>query len=104
GDEGSSHGGWFLQISDSDREAWAKVECDEVMGAEAVLLGRRTYEWFSARWPSRTGAWADRLNSMPKYVVSSTLREPTWTNSTILSGDVVAAVSKLKHKLSGEII
>src|SRR5215831_11843425 len=74
------------------------------MRATALLLGRRSDEWFAARWLSRTGAWADRLNSMPKYVVSSTLVDPDWTNSTVLEGDVVEAVSKLKRELDGEIV
>jgi dihydrofolate reductase len=69
-----------------------------------VLLGRRSYEFLAARWPSRTGALADRLNSKPKYVVSSTLQDPAWNNSTILTGDVVSEVSKLKQELTGDIV
>jgi dihydrofolate reductase len=76
GEEGFRHGGWFRQIGDKNREAWAKVLLDEALGAEAMLLGRRSYEFFAARWPSRSGDYPDRLNSMPKYVVSSTLEEP----------------------------
>jgi dihydrofolate reductase len=104
GEEGFRHGGWFLQIGPQDREAWAKVQLDELLGSQAVLLGRRTYEFFAARWPSRDGALADRLNSMPKYVVSSTLQDPKWTNSTVLAGDVVNAVGKLKQELAGDIV
>ena len=104
GEEGFRHGGWFDQIGDKDREEWAKVELDEALGAEALLLGRRSDEWFAARWPSRTGEWADRLNSLPKYVVSSTLQEPKWSNSTVLKGDVVTEVSKLKQELDGDIV
>ena len=104
GEEGFRHGGWFDQIGDKDREEWAKVGLDEALGAEALLLGRRSDEWFAARWPSRTGEWADRLNSLPKYVVSSTLQEPKWTNSTVLKGDVVTEVSKLKQELDGDIV
>jgi dihydrofolate reductase len=104
GDDGFRLGGWFNQIGDHDREAWAKVECGEAMRAEALLLGRRTYEYLVARWPSRTGAWADRLNSMPKYVVSSTLVDPQWTNSSVLEGDVVDAVSTLRQRVAGEIV
>ena len=104
GEEGFRHGGWFRQIGDSDREAWAKVGFDEALGAEAFLLGRRTDEWLATRWLSRSGEWADRLNSMPKYVVSSTLGEPKWTNATVLKGNAVDAVSKLKQELAGEIV
>jgi dihydrofolate reductase len=104
GEEGFSHGGWFNQIEDGDREAWAEVGLEEALGAEALLLGRRSYEYLAARWPARSGEWADRLNSMPKYVVSSTLEEPDWTNSTVLQGDVVGEVSKLKQELEGEIV
>src|SRR5207247_7302202 len=81
-----------------------QLALDEALGAEAWLLGRRSYEWFAARWPSRSGELADRLNSLPKYVVSSTLNEPTWNNSTVLKGDVVHEVSKLKQELDGEIV
>ena len=104
GEEGYRFGGWFNQIEEKDREAWAKVGFDEALGAEAFLLGRRTDEWLAARWMSRSGPWADRLNSMPKYVVSATLDEPKWTNSTVLKGNVVDEVSKLKQELAGEII
>jgi dihydrofolate reductase len=104
GEEGFGRGGWFLQIRDQDREAWAKLELDEALGAEALLLGRRSYEFFAARWPSRSGEWADRLNSLPKYVVSATLHEPKWNNSTILKGEVVNEVSKLKRELAGDIV
>jgi len=104
GDEGFRHGGWFGQIGDKDREEWAKVKLDEALGAEALLLGRRSDEWFAARWASRSGEWADRLNSLPKYVVSSTLEDPDWSNSTVLNGEVVKEVSKLKQEQDGEIV
>ncbi len=109
GEEGFRHGGWFLQMGDKDREEWAKVELDEALGAEALLLGRRSDEYFAVRWLSRSGEWADRLNSLPKYVVSSTLEEPKWSNSTVfkgavLKGDVVTEVSKLKQELAGDIV
>src|SRR5438093_5450144 len=102
GDEGFSRGGWVGLIA--ARADVAKVTLDEALGAEALLFGRRTYEWFAARWPSRSGELADRLNSLPKYVVSSTLKEPKWNNSTVLKGDVVNEVSKLKQELNGEIV
>ena len=104
GDDGFAHGGWFNEIGDEDRQGWAEVETGEAQRAEALLLGRRTYDYLAARWPQRTGLWADRLNSMPKYVVSSTLVDPEWTNSTVLTGDVVNEVTKLKERLDGEIV
>jgi dihydrofolate reductase len=104
GDEGFRHGGWGVQIAEQDREAWAKVLLEEALGSQAQLLGRRTYEFFAARFPSRSDEVADRLNSMPKYVVSSTLEDPDWNNSTVLSGDVVNEVSKLRQELDGEIV
>jgi dihydrofolate reductase len=104
GEEGFRHGGWFAQVGDKDREGRAKVVLDEALGAEAFLLGRRSYEFLAARWPSRNGELADRLNSLPKYVVSSTLEDPDWNNSTVLKGDVVNEVSKLKQELNGEIV
>jgi dihydrofolate reductase len=104
GEEGFRFGGWFNQIGDNDREAWAKVEFEEALRAEALLMGRRSYEFFSARWPSRSGEWAERLNSLPKYVVSSTLEDPIWNNSTVLKGDVVREVSKLKQRIRGDIV
>jgi dihydrofolate reductase len=104
GEEGFKLGGWFGQFGGRDLEEWAKVEFEEALGTEALLLGRRSEEWFGARWSSRSGEWAERLNSLPKYVVSSTLEYPRWTNSTVLKGDVVEQVSKLKQELDGEIV
>ncbi len=102
GDEGFSRGGWVGLIK--DRPELNKLTLDEALGSEAQLMGRRTYDWFAARWPSRSGELADRLNSMPKYVVSSTLENPDWNNSTVLKGDVIHEVSKLKQELDGEIV
>jgi dihydrofolate reductase len=102
GDEGFKVGGWVGLIKDSPQ--LNKLALDEAKGAEALLLGRRSYEWFAARWPSRSGELADRLNSLPKYVVSSTLGDPAWNNSTVIRGDPVAEVSKLKQELNGEIL
>ncbi len=104
GVEGFRLGGWVGRIGDQGREEAAKVALDEALGAEAMLLGRRTYEFFAARWPSRSGPLADRLNSLPKYVVSSTLDDPDWNNTTVLRGDVVDEVSKLKQEVDGEIV
>ncbi len=104
GVEGFGRGGWVGRVGDRGREEAAKVLLDEALGAEAQLFGRRTYEFLAARWPSRGGELADRLNSMPKYVVSSTLEDPDWNNSTVVKGDVVNEVSKLKQELDGEIV
>ena len=102
GDEGFKAGGWAGLIKDSPQ--LGKLALDEALGAEAFLLGRRSYEWLAARWPSRSGELADRLNSLPKYVVSSTLEEPKWNSSTVLKGGVLSEVTKLKQELHGEII
>jgi dihydrofolate reductase len=102
GDEGFRIGGWVGLIK--DRPELTKLALDEAVATEALLLGRRSYEWFAARWPSRIGELADRLNSLPKYVVSSTLENPEWHNSTVLNGDVLNEVSRLKHELKGEIV
>src|SRR5438874_4972515 len=102
GDEGFSRGGWVGPIA--ARQDVAKIALDEALGAEAFLLGRRSYEWLAARWPSRTGEFADRLNGMPKYVVSATLEDPEWNNSTVLKGDVANEVAKLKQRVSGDIV
>jgi dihydrofolate reductase len=102
GDEGFERGGWVGKVT--DRKEAGKILTDETLGAEAELYGRRTYEFLAARWPSRSGALADRLNSMPKYVVSSTLADPDWNNTTVLKGDAVEVVSKLKEEIDGEIV
>jgi dihydrofolate reductase len=104
GEEGFRFGGWFGEFGGKDLEPWAKVSLEEALGAEALLLGRRSEEWFGTRWTSRSGAWADRLNSLPKYVVSSTLEDPRWTNVTVLKGNVADEVSKLKQELDGDIV
>jgi dihydrofolate reductase len=104
GQEGFALGGWFIQFGDKDLEAWNKVALDDALRAEAWLLGRRSYEFFGVRWRPRNGELADRLNSMPKYVVSSTLEDPEWSNTTVLKGDAVTEVSKLKQELDGEIV
>src|SRR5437660_8957840 len=102
GDEGFSRGGWVGLIA--AREDVAKIALNEAVRAEAFLLGRRSYEWLAARWPSRSGELADRLNSLPKYVVSATLANPAWNNSTVLKGDVLNEVSTLKHHIDGDIV
>jgi dihydrofolate reductase len=104
GAEGFGLGGWFVQFGGQDLEAWSKVALDEALTAEAWLLGRRSYEFFGSRWRPRTGELADRLNDMPKYVVSSTLAHPDWNNSRVLDGDVVTEVARLKHEVDGDIV
>jgi dihydrofolate reductase len=104
GKEGFTLGGWFVESGGKDLEEWNKVALAEALGAEAWLLGRRSYEFFGIRWRPRSGELADRLNSMPKYVVSSTLVEPDWNNTTVLEGDVVEEVTNLKRELDGEIV
>jgi dihydrofolate reductase len=104
GQEGFEHGGWFGEFGGKDLEPWGKIMFEEALGTDALLLGRRTDQWFASRWADRPGEWADRLNSLPKYVVSSTLVDPKWGNSTILNGDVVEQVTKLKQELDGDIV
>jgi dihydrofolate reductase len=103
GEEGFRLGGWFTQFGGRDLEAWARFFSEESQAAAALLLGRRSDDWFAARWSSRSGEWADRLNGLPKYVVSSTLKEARWNNSTVLTGDVGTEVAKLKRTIDGEI-
>jgi dihydrofolate reductase len=104
GVEGFRLGGWVGRIGGQGREDAAKVALDEALGAEAFLLGRRSYEFLAARWPSRSGPFAERLNSLPKYVVSSTLEAPAWNNTTVLKGEVIDEVSNLKREIDGEIV
>jgi len=104
GAEGFGLGGWFVEFGGKDLEAWNEVALADALGAQAWLMGRASYEFFGNRWRPRSGELADRLNTMPKYVVSSTLVGPEWDNTTVLSGDVVQEVSRLKHELDGEIV
>jgi dihydrofolate reductase len=102
GSENFKHGGWSFKISRGDEGD--KFKLDETFASEALLLGRVTYEGFAEAWPSRDGEFADKFNSMPKYVVSSTLEEPEWNNSTVLKGDVAEEVAKLKQEQDGDIV
>jgi dihydrofolate reductase len=105
GDEGFKFGGWFDQMPDDVRAEWAKIEYQEALDTAAWLVGRRTYSWFAERWADRPGEWADRLRSVPKYVVSSTLENPAeWSNSIVLKGDVIGQVTKLKQTVDGDIL
>jgi dihydrofolate reductase len=102
GAEDFKYGGWSFEIERG--EEGDRFKLDEALNADALLLGRRTYEGFAAAWPSREGEFADKFNSMPKYVVSSTLKDPDWTNSTVLDGDLADEVSKLRDEQDGEIV
>jgi dihydrofolate reductase len=104
GEEGFIHGGWFDRYLADDRGAWAELEFAEARGAEALLLGRRTDAYFGSRWNTAPGEWADRLRALPKYVISSTLVDPVWVNSTVLRGDAVAEAARLRDELDGEIV
>ena len=102
GGETFRHGGWTFAINRGDEGD--KFKLDEALSAEALLLGRVTYQGFAAAWPSREGEFADKFNTMPKYVVSSTLEEPEWSNSTVLNGDVAEEVAKLRQEQKGDIV
>jgi dihydrofolate reductase len=102
GAEGFDLGGWAFEFNRGPEGD--KFKLDETLAAEVQLLGRVTYEAFAAAWPSRSGEFADKFNSMPKYVVSTTLDEPEWNNSTVIKGDVAREVSTLKQKVNGEIL
>lgn len=101
GGEDYKHQGWTFDV-DRGPEG-DKFKLDEALAAEALLLGRRTYEGFAAAWPSMEGEFADKFNGMPKYVVSSTLTDPTWNNSTVLSGELAQEIAKLKQDVAGEL-
>jgi dihydrofolate reductase len=102
GSEDYKHGGWSFEIERG--EEGDKFKLDETVASEALLLGRKTYEGFAEAWPSREGEFADKFNNMPKYVVSSTLNDPEWTNTTVIGGDLPAEVSRLKTELDGDIV
>src|SRR2546429_9412088 len=102
GGEKFKHGGWSFKFNRGAEGD--KFKLDETLSSAALLLGRVTYEGFAAAWPSRDGEFADKFNTMPKYVVSSTLSEPEWTNSTVLSGDIAADVENLKGEHDGDIV
>jgi dihydrofolate reductase len=103
GDEGFEFGGWFNRLDEEDREAWAKTFFDEAMATDAILLGARSYEWFAPRWVGREGMWAERLAKLPKYLVRSGHGRSDWGPTTVLRGDVVPAVTKLKQEVEGHI-
>jgi dihydrofolate reductase len=102
GGEDYKYAGWTFEFDRGD--AGNKFKVDETMNSAALLLGRRTFEGFAAAWPDRDGEFADKFNAMPKYVVSSTLSDPPWTGSTVLAGDVVDEITKLKKEQDGDIV
>jgi len=102
GAEGFEHGGWTFEVPRGQEGDEFKLE--ETMSAEALLLGRVTYEGFAAAWPSMQGEFADKFNGMPKYVVSSTIEEPNWGNSHVLRGDLTEEASRLKRELDGDMV
>jgi dihydrofolate reductase len=101
GAEDYKYGGWTFEIDRGDEGN--KFKLDETMEADALLLGRVTYEGFAEAWPSLDGEFADKFNNMPKYVVSSTLRDPEWKNTTVLSGDLADDVAKVRESTSGDV-
>ena len=102
GAEDYEHGGWSFQI---DRgEEGNQFKLDETMATDALLLGRVTYQGFADAWPSREGEFADKFNSMPKYVVSTTLDDPEWNNTTVISSDVAAQIGKLKDQFANDVV
>jgi dihydrofolate reductase len=102
GSEAYEHGGWTFEYDRGDDGD--KFKLDEVMEAEVQLLGRVTYDGFAEAWPSREGAFADKLNNDPKYVVSTTLKDPEWQNTTVISENIPAEIAKLKDKTDGVIL
>jgi dihydrofolate reductase len=102
GAEDFKHSGWSFEIDRGDEGNQFKL--DETMASDALLLGRVTYQGFADAWPSRDGEFADKFNGMPKYVVSSTLKDPEWNNSTVVSGDLTKEVTQLKQDVDGNIV
>ena len=102
GEPGFKYPGWTFEFDRGDDGNQFKL--DETMQADALLLGRRTYESFAGAWPQREGEFADKFNAMPKFVVSTTLKDPEWNNTTVLAGgDATAEVRKLKEDFDGEL-
>ena len=103
GEEGLNSLDWRADLTDADREAWNKLIQADAEGADALLLGRGGYEFFAQRYPGRSGPLAYRMNGLPKYVVSSTLAEPRWQHTTVLAGDPLTEVERLKRTVEGQI-
>jgi len=104
GEEGFEHGGWFLKMTEADRAAWAEAELEEARHAGALLLGGRSYEWFAPRWVGREGEMGERLTALPKYVVRSSDGRSDWGPTTVIDGDVLEAVAKVKANATGDVL
>lgn len=104
GDEGFVHGGWFEQMADTDRAAWAKIETEEALAASAMVFGARSYEWFASRWAGREGTWGERLQALPKYVVSRNPVETAWGDVSVLGGTPAGGVLSVKEAVDGDIL
>jgi dihydrofolate reductase len=104
GKDGFALGGWFNQVLGEDQVPWAGYFAQEALAADALLLGRTSDEWFAERWLDRAGEWADKLNGMPKFVVSSTLEQTAWSNGTVVNGDLARVVAELKRRFAGDIL
>jgi dihydrofolate reductase len=102
GSEDFEYGGWSFEFDRGDDGD--KFKLDEVMGADALLLGRKTFDGFADAWPSREGEFADKFNNMPKYVVSTSMDEPEWSNSTVIRDDVEGEVSRVKEQYDGDVL
>jgi dihydrofolate reductase len=102
GAEDYKHGGWSFEFSRGDEGD--KFKLDEAMDSEALLLGRVTYEGFADAWPQREGEFADKFNNMPKYVVSSTLSDPEWNNTTVITGDLAEEVARIRDEADGDVV
>jgi dihydrofolate reductase len=102
GDNNFERGAWSFEFNRG--EEGDQFKADETMGSDAMLLGRRTYEGFANAWPQREGEFADKFNNMPKYVVSSTLSDPGWTNTTVVDGDLTEAVSEIKDRHDRDVL
>jgi dihydrofolate reductase len=102
GAEDFEYGGWTFEISRGDEGDTFKL--DETTASDALLLGRKTYQGFAAAWPSREGEFADKFNTMPKYVVSSTLEDPAWSNTTVLTGDLAEEVARIREQHDGDVV
>ncbi|WP_026411285.1 dihydrofolate reductase family protein [Actinomadura oligospora] len=104
GEDGLKGRAWFRPDESADGPAWFQDGLEESRTIGALLLGRLTYQWFAERWPSQTGEWADRLNAAPKYVVSSTITDLPWANSTVLKGDLADGVATLRREVDGDVV